>query len=209
MLNNVNKCRDLGVLIDEKLTFRAHVIDLVARAKQRMSLILRSFVSRDPQLLMQSFKSFILPIVDYCSQVWSPYLIQDIILIESIQRRFTKRIPGLARLSYTERLTLLNSQTLERRRLEFDLILCFKILRGFIQGPPEAYGLVLSQRRSRGHSLKIDSNQTKTDLRKFYFASRVREPWNSLTEKLIMSNTIKQFKTGLHEVNLNKFLIMI
>ena len=157
---------------------------------------------------MQSFKSFILPIVDYCSQVWSPYLIQDIILIESIQRRFTKRIPGLSRLSYTERLTLLNSQTLERRRLEFDLILCFKILREFIQGPSEAYGLVLSQRRSRGHSLKLASIQTKTDLRKFYFASRVRDPWNSLTEELIMSTSIRQFKTGLHKVNLNKFLIM-
>ena len=165
-LGKVQSCRDLGVTVDSKLSFSYHMIDIVTRAKQRMSLLLRTFISKDPSMLVLAFRTYVLPLLDYCCQVWSPHLIKDILLIESVQRIFTKRLIGLKDFSYTDRLKLLNIISLERRRLEFDLILCYKILHRIVSGTPEKYGLVLSNRKSRGHSLKLNTENAKIDVRK-------------------------------------------
>ena len=207
-LARVVELRDLGVGIDQRLTFSGHVTATVARARQRMALLLRVFMKKDPHHLMMGFKSFVLPLLDYCSQVWSPHLVKDIVLIESVQRSFTKRIPGLRDFSYMDRLTKLGIITLERRRLESDLILCFKILNGLTCGPPEAFGLHLSDRRSRGHSLKLIIEHTKIDTRKYYFANRVSKPWNSLPDELITSVNVHQFRVNLKQINLDKYLII-
>jgi len=38
------------------------------------------------------------------SVIWSPFTVKDIEAIESVQRRFTKRLLGLSCLTYHERL---------------------------------------------------------------------------------------------------------
>ena len=64
-LSRVTETRDLGVNFNEKLSFSDHISGIVSSAKQRMALLLRSFLFKDPHHLMIGFKSFILPIVEY------------------------------------------------------------------------------------------------------------------------------------------------
>ena len=45
-----------------------------------------------------------IPHLEYCIQTWSPYHRTDIDMLEKIQRRATKLIPGLRDLSYRARL---------------------------------------------------------------------------------------------------------
>ena len=40
--------------------------------------------------MMTLFKSLVLSRLDYASQLWSPYLLKSIYLIEKVQRSFTK-----------------------------------------------------------------------------------------------------------------------
>ena len=124
-----------------------------------------------------------------------------------MQRGFTKRIPALSGLSYSDRLKELNLISLERRRLEFDLVFCFKIVHGLVGGIFSDYGLELSKRKSRGHSLKLTYSNFRVNVRSQFFASRVCEPWNSLTEDTIMSPSVNNFKSKLRLANLNKFLV--
>jgi len=64
---------------------------------------------------------------------WSPNYKQDIERIESLQRRFTKRLPGLKNYKYTERLTMsFELASLELRRLWFDLNWCYKLAFGLM-----------------------------------------------------------------------------
>ena len=49
--------------------------------------------------------------------------LEDIIKIESVQRRFTKRIRGLSNVGYRDRLEILSLESLQLRRLHQDLIL--------------------------------------------------------------------------------------
>jgi len=53
------------------------------------------------------------------------YLIDE---LEKVQRFFTKRLAGLQKMSYCNRLNTSNLQSLEARRLANDLILCYKLL---------------------------------------------------------------------------------
>ena len=63
---------DLGVTIDSQLKFRKHINNIVSKANQRKSLILRSFLSRNPANLIRAFKVYIRPLLEYASTTWSP-----------------------------------------------------------------------------------------------------------------------------------------
>ena len=45
-----------------------------------------------PATKARAFKVYARPLLEYASQAWSPYQLKDIKRIESIQRRFTKRL---------------------------------------------------------------------------------------------------------------------
>jgi len=51
---------------------------------------------------------------------------------ERVQRRFTKRIPSVSHLSYADRLKTLGLDSLEYRRLKYDLIMMFKIVHNLV-----------------------------------------------------------------------------
>ena len=86
------------------------------------------FLSRNVCVLTRVFIVYVRPLVEFNSIVWSPYLKQDINSIESVQRRFTKRLPGFGKHTYSKRLELLNLPSLELRRLYFDLTWAYKII---------------------------------------------------------------------------------
>jgi len=48
-------------------------------------------------------------------------------MVERVQKRFTKRLPGFR---HAKRLKLLKLESLEARRVKADLILCYKIVHG-------------------------------------------------------------------------------
>jgi len=62
------------------------------------------------------------PMLEYYSPIlWSPVAVTLINQLESLQRRFTKRLPGFQTLPYDERCALLGLVRLELRRLRTDL----------------------------------------------------------------------------------------
>ena len=64
--------KDLGAQFESNLKFKARINDIVSRAHQRSALICRSFLSRDTYNLILAFKTYVKPLLDYVSPVWSP-----------------------------------------------------------------------------------------------------------------------------------------
>ena len=91
--------KDLGVHISDDLKFSVHIDKMVAKAHRMAGLIFKCFMCRDHDFLVQMFKTYVLPLLEYCSTVWSPQGLESIKKIERVQRRFTKRFPGLAEMS--------------------------------------------------------------------------------------------------------------
>ena len=129
-LSIVKSVSGLGVIMDLKLNFCDQIASVTRKAHQRANLIHRCFLSREKDSLILAYKIYVRPILEYCLNVWSPSLKRDILFIEAVQRRFTKRLPGMSNISYHVRLNLLKLESLEIRRLRSDLILVYKILFG-------------------------------------------------------------------------------
>ena len=102
----------------------------ISKAYQRINLLFRSFVSGNVCILTRAYITFIRPLLEYCSFIWSPYQICYIEKIEGIQRYFTRRVLKHVGLPYMERLSVLKLESLEVRRIRADLKLCFKIIYG-------------------------------------------------------------------------------
>ena len=77
---------------------------------------------------MKTYTTYVRPMLEYNTPVWSPFLCQDIDKIEKVQRYFTRRLPGFQNLSYAQRLKELQLDSLELRRIVFDLIEVYKMV---------------------------------------------------------------------------------
>jgi len=76
---------------------------------------------------VKAYVTNVRPLLQYAVCVWSPYQLDDIAKIESVQRRFTKRLPGLSNASYSDRLSILGLRSLQLCRLHQDLIYTYKL----------------------------------------------------------------------------------
>ena len=79
-------------------------ISAVKKANKILGMIKRNFVDRSKEMIMALYKSLVRPHLEYCIQVWNPYLTKDIKLIEGVQRWTTKLVQGIGNLKYDERL---------------------------------------------------------------------------------------------------------
>ena len=59
----------------------------------------------------------------------------------------------------------------------------------------------------RGHSLKLFKENCNLDIRKYCFAHRIIENWNSLDEEIIACNTVNTFKSKLDTFLTNRGFI--
>ncbi len=197
---------DLGVLIDCDLTFTAHISGVISKAKQRIYLLFKSFQTRNISLMVFAYITYVLPILEYCSTIWSPSKLGDIDRLEDVQRYFTKRLDGLWYLNYENRLIACSLRSLELRRLLNDLILCFKIVHNLIGLTFSEFFELDPNQRTRGHNFKLRQPKCITARRRNFFASRVVPAWNALPETLVNSVSVLSFKRGVRSVDLSRFL---
>ena len=186
-----NEC-DLGIIIDNKLTFENHINHITAKANRIVGLIWRTFVYVDKVSFLSLYKQCVRPVLEYAAPVWSPHLWRLVHKLERVQRRATKRVPGLADLSYEERLRALKLPTLVYRRLRYDMITTYKYVHGHISSksilPPTV------ERITRGNSIQLAKQFSRTNTRKYFFINRVVNWWNSLPDETVTASTITEFK---------------
>ena len=160
-------------------------------------------LSKDTGMLIRAYKTYVRPLLEYNSVIWSPSQIGLINSIESVQRSFTKRLPSLNNLSYSERLSVLGLQTLEHRRLITDLLSCYNIINGHSALQFSDFFTYSPCTTLRGHQHKLELPLCKNNTSKYFFSSRIIKPWNSLAAELISIQNPKLFKnTSIKPIHL-------
>lgn len=210
-INNVeiSKCtsvNDLGILMQCNLNFSPHISNIITKATHRCAAFFRGFISRDLPLVRKFFTIYIRPLLEYNTCIWNPNKIYLINKLENVQRHFTKRIPSLRSLSYSQRLQALHLEPLELRRLKFDLLEYFRIINGFSPISTDVFTIYNQRPSSRlpPPILTKPRKATENILSTFYY--RAIDCWNCLPESIKKSKSIASFKLALKSFSLTKFL---
>ena len=121
--------KDLGIIFKDDLSFDEHI---AAKVKKATSLI-------DSEIFHTSRHKYVSDIVyrnnSTAFVIWRSHMESTfkklITMIENVQRRASKMIPGLSHLSYQHRLEALKLPTLQYRRYRGDMIEMFKLPHGY------------------------------------------------------------------------------
>ena len=193
--------RDLGVIIDVNLKFHSHIRSIVNHAAGLASNLLKSTICRSAKFMVTLFIAHIRPLIDYCSPLWNLEYLTDTRMLESVQRRWTKKVVGLSDLNYHSRLRVLGLFSIQGRLLRADLI---KIWKAFHPSVDVGLSAVFELSRSnitRGHEYKLMMPISRTEVKRRFLNARRVTLWNSLSSRVVEASTLEQFKARLEEEN--------
>ena len=125
-----HKARDMGWTPDGK--FNTHINTIYSKVNKKISWILRSFKCRDMDFMRFVWRTYCLPVIDYCSQLWAPKEGPKMDKLERLQYFYTGLIPELRNLTYEERLKKLKMSSLQRRYDRYRIFYIWKIGHGLV-----------------------------------------------------------------------------
>ena len=173
--------RDLGVIMSSNLSWNEHLKYILSKAYKTLGLIRRTFCSaHNPSTKKILYLSLVRPQLMYCSQIWRPHLLKDIITLEKVQRRATKFILNDFTSDYKSRLMELKILPLMMQLELNDMMFLLRCLKE----PTEAFrvssyvNFCSTSTRSSSY-LKIQHTMSRTNTTRHFYFNRIPRLWNS------------------------------
>ena len=167
-LENVSTIRDLGVVLDPKLTFSDHVDFIVSKANKALGLLIRTFQTAAPRCrlnkhaVLTAYKTNVRSILEYCSVIWAGAAKCHVVRIERIQHKFLMWFAShcdtnCTSLDYNRLMSLYNIEHLHSRRVKIDIMFLCKLFRGFTSSSHllEFFSLHVPARVTRSASVTL------------------------------------------------------
>ena len=134
-VERVHEMRDLGVVIDEKLTFGAHVDAVVKKANRALGLLIRSYQTGkngrslydvNPRLIISTYCANVRSILEYGCVIWGGAANTHLKRMEKNQHKFLIWLCARCRiqnvtLDYENLLRHFGLASLAARRLQYDI----------------------------------------------------------------------------------------
>ncbi|KAF9409687.1 hypothetical protein HW555_010977, partial [Spodoptera exigua] len=132
----VSEVRDLGVIIDNKLTSSSHLNTAAKKEAQMLGFIKRN--TKEFRLIRTNFflyNSLVQSHLEFASEVWSPIYAVQSQRIESVQRAFTSHLAYISsgishRVPFYQRLNYFRMNTLHNHSKIHDILILHKLLNG-------------------------------------------------------------------------------
>ena len=163
VLRHVEKVRDLGVWLDSKLTFSAHVDFIVGKANRAMGVLIRSLqtcrtaggLQTGP--ILAAYFGNVRSILEYGCVIWGGAAPTHLKRLDSIQHKFLSWLSYSQQsrpahfTSYHDLLHHFKVSSLEKRRFQYDVcfvhkVVCGKVDSAYLLG---CFPLHVPQRRTR------------------------------------------------------------
>jgi hypothetical protein len=197
-LERVHTFRDLGILIEENLSWNSHINNIISTANRVMGLIKRTVGNRAPvNVKLQLYISLVRSNLECNTQVWNGLTKCNRTKLERVQRAATRYILKYPNMNYTERLDKLKLLPLSLRRDMLDVRFFYKCLNGYNTLNVNEFvnftcNNIVNTRSSHDPNL-IRPACCKTLTFKNAFFNRISHSWNALPLSIRSCNTINSF----------------
>ena len=211
LVPSVDSHKDLGILVAADLSWSKHINFICANAYKTLHLIRRSVSSTSLGLRKSLYLSLVRSKLSYCSQLWRPHLVKDILCLESVQRRATRYILNdySRHTSYKSRLINIKLLPLMYWLELQDVLFLVKCLQGttdnfnihdFIPAPSS------SHRPTRAsQSGKFKHKLCRTVAGHQFYLNRIIRLWNALPQ-IDLSLSFQSVKHFIFEFLWNHFI---
>ena len=144
VLEHVDEVRDLGVLIDKKLTFTQHIDSIVRRGNRALGLLTRCFQSGltngkfSKSSVLAAYFANVRSTLEYCSVIWAGAAKTHTLRVDRVQHKFLMWLLShtfsghTTSLSYQNLLRHFRIPSLTSRRTQHDIIFLRNIFRNKI-----------------------------------------------------------------------------
>ena len=190
----VSELKILGVILDSKLTFEKQARAIAASVSKRVGILRKTMsVFRDVAVVVKCFWAFILPVLEYCSPVWTSAATSHLSLLNRVVSQVSRLSGG--RVSFD----------LWHSRKVASLSVFFKI-DSLVDHPVQ--GLFPAQYELRtpthgvlaAHSRSFEIPRSRTvQLSRSFVLSCVRL-WNGLHESVFASEAVGVFKISVNRL---------
>ena len=189
-LQHTDKIVDLGVIIDSKLSTRDHVVKTASKAHTVLGMIKRAVWYDSPDSVKrQLYLSHVRSALEYCSPVWSPYLVTELSSLEKVQRRATTFILNdFSDIFYKDRCIKLSLLPLSYCREIHDLCLfLFNCIHGKVNCNFLNFNNLVDTstgRRSVQKGTLLKRPRVKTTIFYISYFNRIVKTWNILPDSI-------------------------
>ena len=208
-LHVVDSVKDLGVILDKRLSFNEHVDTLVSNLMGKLCMISRVRHVLDTPTLFTVINSLVFSSLFYCSSVWSGTCKGNIAKLQLVQNFAARLLSGKRKFDHItptlKQLKLLPVSDLLYIRDAVQMYKCMNNL-------APSYLSQLFTKRSQTHSFltrnrdSLQLPRCRTALAQQSFVFRGVTIWNSLPEELRNCSSIVSFKNQLKSELLSKWL---
>jgi len=189
--------KNVGILADETLDMSSQTVLAAQKAKSVLGCIKKSVARTLREVILPLYTTLVRPHLESDVQLWSPQHKKDMDLLEWAQRRATKMIRGLEHLYYEDRMRQLGLFSLEKRRLQGDLLAAFQYLRRAYRKDEENTFSRACCNKTRSNGFKLKEGRFRIDIRKKFFTIMVLKGWNRLPREAVEAPCLETFKARL------------
>ena len=204
-LNNVkvetqDTLKILGVVLDSKLTFKAHIKEQLKKACAKASALrrIRKFIPK--YVMVRLYKAYVLPHLEYCSPLLLGIGNAETTKMENTNYYLLRSILGFPKsVSYDYLLKIVNIKSLEQRRHFQSLVMLYKCL--YSDAAPyisEFFNLKNVTYNLRGLSTRLELPPFNLEYMHRSFTFLVSKLWNALPPTVRESKDTVSFMRALN-----------
>ena len=210
VIKPITSASDLGVTLDNHLTFDSHITKVVSSCMSKLCQINRVKSSFDHKTLLLIISSLVMSKLLYCSSVWANTSGKNIEKLQKVQNFACRIVCNIQKYDHVSpAMRQLNWLPIKQQLVYKDTVMAYKCLNKL--APP--YLCDKFVKRSELHSRQTRNNnqldipqfRTASGQRTFYY--RAVKIWNSLENELREIQSLRLFKRKLKTYLLDRLLL--
>jgi len=198
-IRKVISAKYLGVTITHNLSWTKHVDIITCKANSVRAFLQRNLSQCSHHVKSLAYFTYVRPILEYASVVWSPFTKINIDKIEMVQRKAARFVFNdyhrYSSVSYM--LQQLNWDSLEHRRTKAITVMFYKIINNIVSVDFSNF-LHRSFSITRGHDMRFLTIPARLNTYYHSFLLTAIRIWNSLPEDIVHCSNLHTFINLLH-----------